>query len=176
MIKVALFVVVFVAALACMSAGLPLWPVFLMLAGILLAASLRYGERASGAVALLMGVSILAMLVPFPEPHRWLYACILWTVLAACLTYHHIWAAFFALMMPLGYAGIGFGGFGLPLEGWWAVVEVCGVAALLSAGGPIEQLIGDMRSAVAGRGGTASVGRGLEARQSVSSKVSREAE
>ena len=147
MIRVAAFVAVFVAAGACLSVGLPLWPVFLLLAVLLLAASRRYGNAASMRVALLVGVGIVAMLLPVPEPDRWIYAMVLWTLIADHLLHYNRVSSFCCWVMPAGYLGLLAAPVGVPPEAFWLVVEVSGVAALLAAGGPIDQLVGDVRAA-----------------------------
>jgi len=153
MIRAATFAVVFISAIACMSAGLPLWPVFLALAAVVYVAGVVHDVKCTRIVALVVGNGIVAMLLPLPEPMKFLYGAVLWTFLAVLIADYHRGAALALWLMPIGYFGLTFAPALIPLEAWWSIVEVAGVVALLSVGGPLDQLIGDMWRSLGGSGG-----------------------
>lgn len=157
MIRGCIFVAVFLAAIACLSAGMPLWPLFLLLACVLSYANWRYEARNDLRVTALIGAGIVFMLLPIDGPVWHVYAIMVWLLIADyCRLYNPV-AAVFVLAMPVGYLCLLVHHLGyaqsVPVWGFWTIVEVSGVASLLSAGGSIDQLIGDIRRALDRRSG-----------------------
>lgn len=141
MIRALTFLAVLLAAFWAKGQGWPLWPVYLGLAFLILFASLILERGKEAKVAILIGSGILAMCVPLYGgwSQSWfsMFAGAVWLGLLWPVSYLNVWAGRFLWFMPIGYLWLAL----FPGDGPWTLIEVCGVVALLCAGGPLDEVI-----------------------------------
>ena len=83
------------------------WPFYLLLASAVCVLGLLVKVEQATWIGGIVVVGIIAMQLPIDEPWRWVYAAVLWTVLAtACLfRIGSEWAALALWLVPAGYFG-----------------------------------------------------------------------